>query len=155
MARAFSAPAITAAELDRSQVFNLRDLAARTPGLFVGGDDNFGGSPVGVGYYVDGVYQGKPFAEPFDFISVDSVEVLRGPQGTLYGRNATGALIDGTLYRKLAVGDATREGYSYNGLTGARLNGTRSNLASGALHWTQGRLPTRNFKAPPSTLPLH
>jgi iron complex outermembrane receptor protein len=180
--------AFDSAELERSQVSNLSDLAARTPGMFVGGDDNFGGSPVtirgigslnlgigadeGVGYYVDGVYQGKPFAELFDFIDVDSVEVLRGPQGTLYGRNATGGailintitpsdktilradvtatnlegwqaralasgtLIDGTLYGKLAVGDSSRDGYSYNGLTGQKLNGTRSNLVSGALRYT-------------------
>lgn len=47
----------------------------------------------GVGFYVDGVYYARPAAATLDFIDVENIEVLRGPQGTLFGKNtAAGAI---------------------------------------------------------------
>ena len=43
----------------------------------------------GVGYYVDGVYYARPAAATLDFIDINRIEVLRGPQGTLFGKNTT------------------------------------------------------------------
>ena len=43
----------------------------------------------GVGFYVDGVYYARPAAATLDFIDVERIEVLRGPQGTLFGKNTT------------------------------------------------------------------
>jgi iron complex outermembrane recepter protein len=43
----------------------------------------------GVGFYVDGVYYARPAAATFDFIDIDQIELLRGPQGTLFGKNTT------------------------------------------------------------------
>lgn len=43
----------------------------------------------GVGFYVDGVYYARPAATTLDFIDVDRIEVLRGPQGSLFGKNTT------------------------------------------------------------------
>ena len=43
----------------------------------------------GVGFYVDGVYFARPAATTMDFIDIDQVEVLRGPQGTLFGKNTS------------------------------------------------------------------
>ncbi len=43
----------------------------------------------GVGFYIDGVYFARPAAATLDFIDVERVEVLRGPQGTLFGKNTT------------------------------------------------------------------
>lgn len=47
----------------------------------------------GVATYVDGVYYATPSAAVMSLLSIDRVEVLKGPQGTLFGRNTTGGLI--------------------------------------------------------------
>jgi iron complex outermembrane recepter protein len=46
-----------------------------------------------VAIYVDGVYQPSTFANVFEFNGVERIEVLKGPQGTLFGRNATGGVV--------------------------------------------------------------
>ncbi len=48
----------------------------------------------GVGLYVDGVYFARPAAATLDFVDVEQIEVLRGPQGTLYGKNTTAGAIN-------------------------------------------------------------
>jgi iron complex outermembrane receptor protein len=55
------------------------------------------GLEAGVGLYVDQVYMSRPAAATFDFVDVDQVEVLRGPQGTLFGKNTTAGAINITL----------------------------------------------------------
>ncbi len=44
--------------------------------------------------YVDGVYQFDYFSAPLNFSNIERVEILRGPQGTLYGRNAFGGVLN-------------------------------------------------------------
>lgn len=46
-----------------------------------------------VAFYVDGVYIANQTATLFNFNNIKQIEVLKGPQGTLFGRNATGGLI--------------------------------------------------------------
>jgi len=52
------------------------------------------GLEAGVGLYIDQVYMSRPAAATFDFIDVERVEVLRGPQGTLFGKNTTAGAIN-------------------------------------------------------------
>jgi len=66
----------------RNTTLNIRGMGS-TFGLTNDGIDP------GVGFYVDGVYYARPAATTLDFIDVERIEVLRGPQGTLFGKNTT------------------------------------------------------------------
>lgn len=66
----------------RNTTFNIRGLGS-TYGLTNDGIDP------GVGFYLDGVYLARPAATSLDFIDIEQIEVLRGPQGTLFGKNTT------------------------------------------------------------------
>lgn len=66
----------------RNTTLNIRGVGS-TFGLTNDGIDP------GVGFYVDGVYYARPAATTLDFIDIERIEVLRGPQGTLFGKNTT------------------------------------------------------------------
>lgn len=66
----------------RNTTLNIRGLGS-TFGLTNDGIDP------GVGFYVDGVYFARPAVTALDFIDIEQIEVLRGPQGTLFGKNTT------------------------------------------------------------------
>ena len=57
------------------------------------------GIEAGVGLYVDGVFYARPAAATLDFLDLERIEVLRGPQGTLFGKNTTAGAINVTTRR--------------------------------------------------------
>jgi iron complex outermembrane receptor protein len=78
-------------------------LAAFIRGVGLG--DNILSFEPGVPIYVDGVYNGRPQGAIFDLLDLDRVEVVRGPQGTLFGKNAIGGAV--SLISKKPVGSNT------------------------------------------------
>ena len=100
--------AISGEQALRTGINNTESLSLMTPSLDVGKQGGFAVTPFlrGVGtdllaagsespvaVYVDDVYFGSPNGTIFELNSIESVQVLKGPQGTLFGRNATGGVI--------------------------------------------------------------
>ena len=105
-----SITALNAATLDVANIVSPDDLNGFVPGLTlspnegenrvasirgIGNEANQNGSAQpGVAYHVDGVYIASPYALSGDFLDVDRIEVLRGPQGTVFGQNSTGGTLN-------------------------------------------------------------
>jgi len=129
--------ALTAVQLEERNLTNLMEVGSFVPNVTMntspsssGGGNNsqiyirgigqsdflFTTDP-GVGLYVDGVFYPRTLGGVLDLLDLQQVEVLRGPQGTLFGKNTIGGAIsltskkpmgDGTGYLELAIGDFNR-----------------------------------------------
>lgn len=102
-----SVATLSADHLLQSGITDVGGLAQVVPGLHVDSSGAFfapsirgvgtavagAGAGSNVATYVDGIYKPNALANDFAFIDVNSVQVLKGPQGTLFGRNATGGAI--------------------------------------------------------------
>lgn len=101
-----AATVITARTIRESGIESVKDLSAITPNLFMPDYGSKLTSPIyirgigsrinspSVGLYVDQVPYFEKSAFDFDFFDIERIEVLRGPQGSLYGRNSMGGIIN-------------------------------------------------------------
>jgi len=104
---------MSADQLEQANVNELSDISKLTPGVRFQGSSNFQqpsirgvstglvGSGVGsnVGIYVDGFYSSTATGSDFQLLNIQNIQVLKGPQGTLFGRNTTGGAILVTTLR--------------------------------------------------------
>ncbi|MCY4277849.1 MAG: TonB-dependent receptor [Gammaproteobacteria bacterium] len=152
-----SITAFSAASLEAANMVDLRDIGKYTPGMSftsygmgsseagaiflrgIGQSDHMVTTDPGVGLYIDGVYVGRNQGAALDLLDLERVEVLRGPQGTLYGKNTIGGAVN-VISRKptgtpgghvsLTVGQDGR----FNGaITGETPLGDQSALSFGFL----------------------
>jgi iron complex outermembrane recepter protein len=152
--------AVTANKLDASGIHDAADLAIATPslqsndsvGYFLPRLRGIGSTATGAGIegavasYIDDVYIASAPAALFAFNNVERVEILEGPQGTLFGRNATGGVINvitkdpsQTTSGNLAVSYGnyqTSSGSAY--VTGALSDTAAIDLAATGSHQGQG-----------------
>ncbi len=97
-------------QLTPNMSFNETIVARGTATVFLRGIGQINWTPTQdpkVGIYIDGVYLGRPQGAVFDLLDVDRIEVLRGPQGTLFGRNTTAGLVHIITKKPDSVFDAT------------------------------------------------
>ena len=111
--------AYSGAQLEREGAIDITDVGDTTPNVTlevsrgtnstltafirgIGQQDPVGGFEQGVGIYLDDVYLNRPQGAVLDIYDVERIEVLRGPQGTLYGRNTIGGAVK-YVTRRLSV----------------------------------------------------
>ncbi|HEY4031185.1 MAG TPA: TonB-dependent receptor [Caulobacteraceae bacterium] len=159
------------AALERTGAYTTYDLQQQTPSLTVfnsnprnssigvrgiGVSSASDGLDTSVGVYVDNVYLGRPGMSLADLVDVDRVEVLRGPQGTLFGRNnSAGVLNIATRKPEFEPGadvEASLGDYAYNqeriSLTGPLVDGKLAFRASGFNTYRNGVLTNQTTGIP-------
>lgn len=102
-----SITALSEERLEATNVTNFTEIDSLSPGMAISQTGPFflpairgvtsqaisGGNENNIATYVDGIYQSNQLGLNFDLASIAGIEILKGPQGTLFGRNATGGAI--------------------------------------------------------------
>jgi iron complex outermembrane recepter protein len=138
---------LSADQLKAAGVDNLGGIATVTPALRFDGAGAFAqatirgvgsavvtsGAGTNVGIYVDGYYLPSPLTSEFELMNIDNVQVLKGPQGTLFGHNTTGGAIlvttDKPSQETKGVVDVSYGSYNAQAYKGYFTTGLTENLA--------------------------
>lgn len=89
----------------RNTAFTIRGLGSSVVAVSQAND----GLEPGVGFYVDQVYHARPATAAFDFSDIDQIEILRGPRGTVFGKNTTAGAIHITTRQPQFTPEASEE----------------------------------------------
>ena len=124
---------LTSDDLDKKQISTFVDISAIAPGVNVAKNEGFKTvitirgvgyetnqnaiATPSVSYHLDGIYIASPYSLQTEFMDLERIEVLRGPQGTLFGQNSTGGAINvitsaPSLEESSSYGDITIGDYS-------------------------------------------
>jgi iron complex outermembrane recepter protein len=163
--------ALDAEDLTSKQIFEVTDLARAAPSLSV----STGGtgpasiiylairgqaqnspnslSDTSVGIYIDGVYVARPIVGNLGFLDLATAEVLRGPQGTLFGRNTTGGALNlttnqpklGKFEGSAKVGIGTYAQRVIEGTLNVPAGEEAALRLAGRYHQRDGYFPNRNI----------
>ncbi|MBB5747461.1 TonB-dependent receptor [Brevundimonas variabilis] len=97
----------------------------------------------GVGLYVDQVYNARPATATLDFIDIDRIEVLRGPQGTLFGKNTTAGALNITTraptFTLEGVGEVTIGDYGLRQIKGTVAGPLYGDVVAGRLSFVSNQ----------------
>jgi len=124
---------LSSEDLDNRQISSFVDISAIAPGVNVAKNEGFKTvitirgvgyetnqnaiATPSVSYHLDGIYIASPYSLQTEFMDLERIEVLRGPQGTLFGQNSTGGAINvitsaPSLDESTSYGDVTFGDYS-------------------------------------------
>ncbi len=142
--------ALGAEALEKQGVRSIADLKSVVPNVSIGearlaannivairgisGQD--GGQDEPVGIYLDGVYLSRPQSHFFALVDIERIEVLKGPQGTLYGRNSTAGAIN-IITRKPGQ---TTEGMAFGSVANFDTYQVKGSIEGGLTPTLSGRL---------------
>ena len=142
-----SITAVTAKDITAGAIRGIEEIAGRTPGftvtafniaqprLFIRGigtTDDGAAQDASVAVFQDDVYIARGAGQAFEFLDVERIEVLRGPQGTLYGKNVVGGLVNVISRRPSRTFEAAGE-MSYGNYDAIDLRGYASGPVSDTL----------------------